>query len=126
MPLSDLYPAKLQLPDPAGSLVRAGSSSSVARELGDNYGRYHDFLNAQLAAIGAFPKPDDQDALATWARIQDIAKTEFLLRNCHAIRKGRTADSAPVDDVPLQDPSGAFKLLSILVAPPAPASKEAP
>jgi len=114
----DSYLKYVTFPEPAGNLEQAGQVLALVRELGDNYPTYHAFLQRELDEIGGWP---DRQAhmsaegfLAEWALIQDIAKAEHFLRNCRAFRhEGRRLD-APLDtSVPLADPSGALRLVSV-------------
>jgi hypothetical protein len=98
---------RLRFPGRAGELQDAGATPALAKELGDNYGRYHGFLSDELAKVGR-PEPRDFDDIEAYmkecAKAQEIVRAEALLRNCRRFRReGRRLD-APLDpEVPLID-----------------------
>jgi len=106
----------VQLPEPAGEHQRAGATAALVRELGDNYGKYHAYLAAELAKIGRPPQIDDyssaEECIAAWARAQQLVAAEALLRNCRAFRRSNRRLDTPLDTTtPLLDSS--YRLVSV-------------
>ena len=98
---------RLRLPGRAGELQDAGATPALAKELGDNYRRYHEYLAKELAEVGR-PEPRDFDDIDSYlkecARAQEIVRAEALLRNCVRFRReGRRLDDPLDPDVPLID-----------------------
>jgi hypothetical protein len=107
MRIGGLELTSVEFPDKAGELQRAGSSSSLVAELGDNYARYHQHLR-ELLGKRSRPEREEFDTvdafLEAWAEVQGIVRAEAILRKCAAHRQhGRSLD-APADiSTPLVD-----------------------
>jgi hypothetical protein len=106
---------RVRLPGRAGKLQEQGAEASLVRELGDNYGIYHEFLHDELAKTGR-PKREDFDDvesfLAAWDRAHEIVLVEALLRTARAHRQsGRRLDASLDRSVPLVD--GNDRLVSV-------------
>jgi hypothetical protein len=98
----------VDLPGRAGELQRQRSSPGLVREAGDNYGKYHDHLAAELAKFGERPTPDNtadfDEYREKWAQIQAILYAEAALRQARAYRqKGRPLDGGYDASVPIVD-----------------------
>ena len=103
-----LYASKgLVFPGRAGQLQTTGAASDLAAELGDNYPRYHAFLERELAVLGRPRRgqyPDFDSYSAAYAKAQTIVLAETFLRNCVAFRRAGTPLDSPLDHrVPLLD-----------------------
>lgn len=96
----------LRFPGRAGELQEMNNVPAFIRELGENYGTYHDFLRDRLAQLGGRPEPDDfasqGEFFAAWDKIHDVVRGEALLRACRRWRVfGDPLDAALRTDVPL-------------------------
>lgn len=99
---------RLRFPDAAGEHQRSRASASLIRELGDNYGRYHEFLGRALEEAGGRPDPDDYASfeayLAAWTLVEEIVEAEVLLRRSEGFRKRANRLDAPLNaSIPLVD-----------------------
>jgi hypothetical protein len=96
--------AKLRFPDPAGKYQDAGDKVALATELGANYERYHEFLQAEVAKLPRL-RPDRRAYRDVAGFLQanewseEIVKAEVLLRKCRAFRRAGTR-------LAIQDESG--------------------
>jgi hypothetical protein len=101
----------LRFPGRAGRLQNEGATAALVAELGDNYARYHPFLNAEFTRLGGRPDPDAFTEAAAYLeayeRVREVAAAEALLRNCRAFReRGRALDAALDPAAPLIDEAG--------------------
>jgi hypothetical protein len=99
---------ELQLPAPADDLLRRNALKSLVRELGINYAKYHKFLVQEGLRIGGRPQPGDfesaEEHFAAWQMVQEIVRTEALLRVCRRyVRDGRPLGEPLEPHVPLVD-----------------------
>jgi hypothetical protein len=106
MNLLDLGLRGIRFPDPAGDLQRAGATASLIRELGENYGRYHEFLALRLDRLGPRPDPASfatfDEFASAWGRLEAVVQAEVVLRRCRAFRlSGASLDAAVDPRVPL-------------------------
>ena len=97
-----------QLPGRAGEFQRSRSTASLIRELGDNYEQYSALVRGEFTKAGGRPNPADfesmDDFLAAWGKIEEIVKTEALLRRARNFRLHRERLDTPLDTtVPLVD-----------------------
>lgn len=110
---------RIELPGRAGALQRAGQTTELIRELGNNYAVYHEFLAGRLARFGSRPKAEDfedvEDYYAAWAEIESIVATEAFLRAVHRNRReGKPLRvTLGAEDVPLVD-AETHELISIV------------
>jgi hypothetical protein len=110
---------EVEFPEPAGTYQRDGMTVSLVRELGDNYGRYHDFLADKLASFDKIPEVSDyatsEEYLEQWALIHDILRAEAALRTCRAFRLFGQPLNQPPDfthgETPIVDDQ--YRLVSI-------------
>lgn len=84
--------AKLRFPDPAGKLQDRQDKAALAAELGDNYARYHKFLQDEVAKLRSLrPERHDYPDIASFLQAnewsEDIVKAEVILRKCRAFRR---------------------------------------
>jgi hypothetical protein len=108
----------LRLPGRAGQLQAAGATASLVRELGDNYGRYHEHLVAELARLGGRPDPADypgdfEGYCEAYSAVRDLVLAEIALRRARGFRKHgrRLADPPPPDEPVVVDRND--KLVSV-------------
>lgn len=98
MEIAGIQLRQLTFPDPAGRFQIEGQTASLVRELGDNYGAYHEFLERQMLDLGGRPDPADykrfEDYAAVCTRLDEILSAEGLIRRCRALRQlgGRLGD----------------------------------
>lgn len=100
-----LLTTSIRFPGAAGALQATGATAALIRELGDNYGQYHDFLASELEAMGGRPDPNAYRDLVTYYRDTDrwagIVIAETLLRRCRAVRR----DGRRMDDIASDEPT---------------------
>jgi hypothetical protein len=89
-----------RFPGTAGKLQDAGEKLALIRELGDNYGTYHDTLRQAWADGGKRPEPADYEGRFAEFQAANQAQNEILeaeraLRLCTLLRQG----SKQYDDV---------------------------
>jgi hypothetical protein len=118
-------------PGRAGELQRAGATASLIKELGANYESYHTFLAEEFKRIGRpTPTPDGGEKALTayldqWARLQDLARAEVVLRSSQRFVAGGAFGPDWTRDGPLLEPGG-NSLGSVTDPRPAPADTAAP
>jgi hypothetical protein len=109
MELDHLISNAVEFPGRAGDLQRSGATASLIRELGDNYARYHEFLEQRLEDFGGDPNPDDyRDDPSAYGRhahaLQRVAISERILRRARAFRReGRPLSDPGLDQPPTWD-----------------------
>ena len=96
----------VEFPGRAGELQREGRTTALVRELGQNYGRYHEFLATELErrlpAPTAERYPNADEYFVAWAYIQELVAAEIILRNARGhLRDGRRLDEPPDTSTPL-------------------------
>jgi hypothetical protein len=77
-------------PGKAGELQDGRLTSELVAELGDNYDRYHAFLESELGKLGRPRRseyPDYDTYITAYAKAQTLVWAEVLLRNCVAARR---------------------------------------
>lgn len=94
----------------AGRAQDGGMTAALVRELGDNYGLYHDELVAALADVGGRPDRtrfgSKRSFVDAWARVQSIVEGEAVLRLCAGYRRyGKPLNGSLLSEVPLVDSS---------------------
>jgi hypothetical protein len=109
MQIGSIELTHLTFPGRAGELQRKDAVPALVAELGDNYAKYHEFLRARLAEHGTAPAVEDCPSILAyyeaWNSVQELVKSEVILRNCKAYReRGRSLNSVlEQDGVPLVD-----------------------
>lgn len=109
MELDHLISNAVEFPGRAGELQRSGATASLVRELGDNYERYHEFLQHRLDELGGDPNPDEyRDDPGAYGRhahaLQRVAISERILRRARAFRReGRALSDPNLDQPPTWD-----------------------
>jgi hypothetical protein len=99
----------IRFPDRAGEFQDAGATASLVRELGDNYGRYHEYLAREGQRLRDEFDPGkygwDLDGFGrAAAHLHEIVMAESLLRACRTYRRdGKRLGTRPDSMVPLVD-----------------------
>ncbi len=99
----------VEFPGRAGEFQRAGATAGLIRELGDNYSRYHEYLQGRLEEMGGDPDPKEfADDPTEYGRrsdtVQRIVASEILLRRARAQRQqGRELSDPLLDHPPVWD-----------------------
>jgi hypothetical protein len=105
--IAGIHIRQLAFPGRAGEFQSAGETASLVRELGDNYGIYHNFLAQQMVELGGRPDPEGFESfvayVAACTKLDEILSAEALLRRCRAFRQLGEKLGDPQDGTPFVD-----------------------